>query len=155
MAPEGYEEQIVTIPMGGHFESTYAIGLTFVFLAYVLHPAVAAKFRRIRAYHGWRAVENGQTVEVTTYSLVEEICGGRGKWDAGRVVTVLLAAFSLASWGLELHLGLAFFDGLVTDVFFRPPPVWTTENNAIWNVSKSRSIFRGSVLGCGHGFRPR
>lgn len=125
--------------------STYVIGASFVFLAYFLHPAVEKAFLRVRAYRGWRAVENRQTVEVTAYPLVEEICGGRGSWDAARIVAVLLAAFSLASWGLELQLEIAYRDGLVTDLFLRPPPVWTTDNDTVWNVS--RGISRRELIG--------
>ncbi|CAN0133151.1 unnamed protein product, partial [Ascophyllum nodosum] len=98
-------------------------------------PAVEKAFLRVRAYRGWRAVENRQTVEVTEYPLIEEVCSGRGSWDAARIVAVLLAAFSLASWGLELQLGIAYTDDWVTDLFLRPPPVWTTEEHGTaWHV---------------------
>ena len=121
-------------------DSTYVIGASFVFLAYFLHPAVEKAFLRVRAYRGWRAVENRQTVEVTEYPLIEEVCSGRGSWDAARIVAVLLAAFSLASWGLELQLGIAYTDDWVTDLFLRPPPVWTTEEHGTaWHVSRGSS----------------
>lgn len=62
-------------------------------------------------------------VEVTTYPLVAEVFGGRGLWDAARIITVLLAAFSLASWGLELSMDLSSLEG-EADLLNRPPPVF-------------------------------
>ena len=123
----------------GTLGGTETIGLSFVFLAYVLHPAVEAAFQRVRAYRGWRAVQKRQTVEITTYPLLAEIFFGRGRWDAARIVAVLLAAFSLASWGLELQLGLAYIDGMVTDLYLRPPPVRREggADNVSWHVSES------------------
>lgn len=43
---------------------TTIIAVSFVFLAYVLHPYVEGAFHNIKAYRAWRAVQNGQTVEV-------------------------------------------------------------------------------------------
>ena len=134
MSFDWYKQQDSWVLDTGTFGSTYAIGLSFVFLAYFLHPTVEAAFQRVRAYRGWRAVEKRQTVEVTTYPLWAEIFCGRGRWDAARIVAVLLAAFSLASWGLERQLDLAYVEGYVTDLYLRPPPVWVEDG--AWYVSE-------------------
>ena len=118
-----------------NFSGTDVIGVSFVFLAYFLHPAVQKAYQRVRAYRGWRAIETNKTVEVTSYPLVSEIFGGRGKWDAARMVAIVMAAFSLASWGLELQMDLAHIDGFVTDLFLRPPPVWKNGTGDAWHVS--------------------
>lgn len=55
--------------------------------------------------------------------MVSEIFGGRGVWDAARIITVLLAAFSLASWGLELSIDLSELEG-EADLLNRPPPIF-------------------------------
>lgn len=114
----------------GNFDGTYTIALSFVMLAYFLHPAIEAAYQRVRAYRAWRAIEKRQTVEVTNYPLLTEVFGGRGQWDAARVITVLLAAFSLASWGLELRLGLANIEDGPVDLLNRPPPVILLQENA-------------------------
>ena len=95
----------------------------------------------MRAYRGWRAIEKSETVEVTTYPLASELLGVRGRWDAARVVAVLLAAFSLASWGLELQMDLAHIEGFVTDLFLRPPPVRKDANDGAWYVSEIKLVF--------------
>lgn len=64
-----------------------------------------------------------EVVEVTTYPLLAEVFGGRGLWDSARIITVLLAAFSLASWGLELSMDLSSLEG-EADLLNRPPPVF-------------------------------
>ena len=136
MSFEWYDEQKFWVLETQKFGSTEAIALSFVFLAYFLHPAVEAAFQRVRAYRGWRAVENRKTVEVTTYPLLAEIFCGRGRWDAARIVAVLLAAFSLMSWGLELQLELAYVKGMVIDLYLRPPPVWRIGDGNAWHVSE-------------------
>lgn len=103
-------------------DGTLTIGSSFVFLAYILHPAIESAYRRVRAYRAWRAIEKHQSVDVTNYPMVAEVFGGRGRWDAARVITVLLAFFSLASWGLELSMDLAYYEG-DADLLNRPPPV--------------------------------
>lgn len=114
---------------------TLVIGGTFIFLAYFLHPAVEAAYQRVRAYRAWRAIEKRQAVEVTDYSMVAEIFGGRGRWDAARIITALLAVFSLASWGLELSMELAPYVG-VADLLNQPPPVELGTGNVrdFWRV---------------------
>lgn len=103
-------------------DGTKVLAASFIFLAYVLHPVLAAAFQRVRANRAWRAIERHQTVEITKYSLAEEVVRGRGKWDAARIITVLLAIFSLAICGLELSLDLAYVEG-DADTLNRPPPV--------------------------------
>lgn len=103
-------------------DGTLTIGFSFIFLAYFLHPAIESAYQRVRAYRAWRAIEKRQSVDVTNYPIVAEIFGGRGKWDASRVITVLLGVFSLASWGLELSMDLAYYEG-DADLLNRPPPV--------------------------------
>lgn len=112
-----------TLPVDGGVDGTLVIGWSFVFLAYFLHPAIESAYHRLRAYRAWRCIQKRQTVEVTTYSLFAEVFGGRGKWDAGRNITVILAAFSLASWGLELSMDLSSLEG-EADLLNRPPPVF-------------------------------
>lgn len=103
-------------------DGTLTIGFSFIFLAYFLHPAIESAYQRVRAYRAWRAIEKRQSVDVTNYPMLAEVFGGRGKWDASRIITVLLAVFSLASWGLELSMDLAYYDG-DADLLNRPPPV--------------------------------
>lgn len=107
----------------GNLGGTYAIALSFVFLAYAFRPAIETAYRRVRAHRAWRAINNSQTVEITNYSTVNEVFRGRGKWDSARIITVLMAACSLATWGLELELGLAYIDDGPVDLLNRPPPV--------------------------------
>ena len=123
-------------------DGTLTIGACFVFLAYILHPAIEMAYRRVRAYRAWREIEKGKSVDVTNYFVVEEVFGGRGKWDAARIITVLLAAFSLASWGLELSMDLAYYEG-DTDLLNRPPPVITRNISGTkhWQVSPFTTIY--------------
>ncbi len=66
--------------------------------------------------------------------MMSEIFGGRGVWDAARIITVLLAAFSLASWGLELSMDLSELEG-EADLLNRPPPVsLRPDTNDTWQV---------------------
>lgn len=125
----------------GGVDGTLTIGASFVFIAYVLHPAIEIAYRRVRAYRAWRAIEKRQSVDVTNYSVVEEVFGGRGKWDAARIITVLLAVFSLASWGLELSMDLGYYEG-DADLLNRPPPVTTGNVNGAksWHVSSSTCL---------------
>lgn len=121
---EPYELHIPTqTPYGTTIDGTTAIGLSFIFLAYFLHPAIETAYQRVRAYRAWRAIEKRETVEVTAYPMAEEVLRGRGKWDAARIITVLLVAFSLASWGLELLLGLHDIDEGKVLILNLPPPV--------------------------------
>lgn len=127
-----------TMPTGG-VNSTLAIGLSFIFLAYILHPAIEAAYQRVRAYHAWRCIEKQQRVDVTAYPMLSELFAGRGRWDAARVITLLLLAFSLASWILELSMDLNPVDNQA-HLLTQPPPVfkWGAENDngeAPWHVS--------------------
>ncbi|CAM9641203.1 unnamed protein product [Ectocarpus sp. 4 AP-2014] len=126
-----------TMPTGG-VSSTLAIGLSFIFLAYILHPAIEAAYQRVRAYHAWRCIEKHQRVDVTTYPMLSELFAGRGRWDAARVITLLLLAFSLASWILELSMDLNPVHN-PAHLLTQPPPVfkWGAENDngeAPWHV---------------------
>lgn len=117
---------------------TVVIGAGFIFLAYVLHPAVEYAYSRVRAYRAWRSIEMRQAVEVTNYSLMAQLFGGRRRWDAARIITALLAVFSLASWGLELSMELATHTG-VTDLLNRPPPVEVVNDTSganVWKVGR-------------------
>ena len=117
---------------------TQVIGVSFIFLAYFLHPAVESAYQRVRAYRAWRAIEKREVVEVTHYSTLSEMFGGRERWDAARIITALLAVFSLASWGLELSMELAPHTG-PADLLNRPPPVEVvvdTSGLTIWKVSR-------------------
>lgn len=133
-----------TLPIGN---GTLTIALSFIFLAYILHPAIESAYHRLRAYRAWRSIQKRNTVEVTTYPMLAEVCGGRGVWDAARIITVLLFAFSLASWGLELSMDLASLEG-EADLLNRPPPVFLLpETNDTttdpWQVNLLR-IFYGA-----------
>lgn len=120
----------------GSSNGTLVIGVGFIFLAYFLHPMVESMYQRVRAYRAWRAIEMREVVEVTHYPILAEMFGGRGMWDAARIIRALLAVFSLASWGLELSMGLATLRGLA-DLLNRPPPVEVeTDSNGqnFWKV---------------------
>ena len=116
-------------------DGTLVIGVAFIFLAYFLHPAVEFAYHKVRAYRAWRAIEMRRAVEVTNYSMFAEIFGGRGRWDGARIITALLAVFSLASWGLELSVDLARHEGS-TDLLNQPPPVEIRQKNdvQVWQV---------------------
>lgn len=127
----------VVIPTG-NVNATPTIGMCFIVLAYFLHPIVEAAYKRVRAYRAWRAIEKRTSVEVTSYPLVTEMFGRHRKWDAARVVSILLAAFSLASWGLELAMGIGYVNGKEVDLLQRPPPVNRYERSAN-SVNKSKA----------------
>ncbi|CAM9867078.1 unnamed protein product [Ectocarpus sp. 6 AP-2014] len=111
------------LPLADGFDGTLTIGWTFVFLAYFLHPVIEWAFHRLRAYRAWRCIQKRQAVEVTSYNLMAEVFGGRGSWDSARNIAVILAVFSLTSWGLELSMDLASLEG-EADLLNRPPPVF-------------------------------
>lgn len=118
------------------YDGTQAIGLSFIFLAYILHPAIISSFQRVRAYRAWRAIEKRQAVEVTSYSDVSEMLGGRGIWDTPRIIAIALLVFNLASWGLELSMDLYSLDGEAY-LLTQPPPVFRVPNGngSAWLVS--------------------
>lgn len=132
-----------TVPIGDA-NGTAVIAFSFIFLAYILHPAIELAYHRLRAYRAWRAIQKRKTVDVTIYPMLAEVFGGRGVWDAARIITVLLFAFSLASWGLELSMDLATLEG-EADLLNRPPPVFLApdlepeffpaSNDSSWQVS--------------------
>lgn len=119
-------------------DGTASIAISVEFLAYVLHPAIEKAYNRVRVYRAWRAIEKREAVEVARYSMTSEMFGVRGTWDAARVITLLLAAFSLTSWGLELQLDLANIDKGPVYLLNPPPPVIVHSDNA------SRQVLRPS-----------
>ena len=126
---------------------TFVIGVSFIFIAYFLHPLVESAYHRVRAYRAWRALEMREAVEVTNYPMLVETLSGRGKWDTARIITVLLAVFSLVSWGLELSMDLAYRKGKV-DLLNQPPPVTIHPigDDEVWQVRKLSSLFHGLLL---------
>lgn len=122
---------------------TMYIAVLFVFVAYFLHPKVERALHQLKAYRAWRAInERSESVEVTQLSTTQEILRGRGKWDAARIIAVLLVVFSLASWGLELRLELVKVTAGPVDMMDRPPPVvYWGEEDVGWEV---RSDFDAS-----------
>lgn len=121
------------LPTNG-FDGTMAIGLSFIFLAYIWHPIVGWAYHRMRAYRAWRAIEQRQAVEVTAYPTTTEVFGRQGMcaWDAARIIIVALGAFNLASWGLELTMDLYALENSAW-LLTQPPPVY--ETNSAWIVS--------------------
>ncbi|CAN0338836.1 unnamed protein product [Ectocarpus sp. 8 AP-2014] len=86
--------------------TTLAIGLAYILLAYGVHPATEYAYLRVRAYCAWRRIEDGERVDVTKYPTWVELFGGCARRDTARVVSLLLLLFALASWILELSIGL-------------------------------------------------
>lgn len=70
--------------------------------------------------------------------MQEELLHGRGKWDTARLIAFVLAGFSVASWVLELSLGLTVVTDGPVDMMDRPPPVLLREENE-WRVSEFSS----------------
>ncbi|CAM9916330.1 unnamed protein product [Ectocarpus fasciculatus] len=101
----------------------FSIALGVLLLSVVLHPIVRWCFHRIRANVAWKSIEKQRPVEVTKYNIFSEALGDRGRWDMARVVTILLAAFHVSTWGLELSLDLALRTDGPVDLLNRPPPV--------------------------------
>lgn len=119
---------------------TFAIGLSFIFLAYFLHPRIESAYQRVRASRAWRAVQKHKRVDVTDYPVLSEAFGVRNKrWDAPRTVTVLLAAFSLGSWVLELSLDIYHVKEKAY-LLTQPPPVWKHQN-LTWKVRVVFTIY--------------
>ncbi|CAM9663104.1 unnamed protein product [Choristocarpus tenellus] len=121
-------------------DGTLFIILSFIFVAYILHPIVAKALARVRAHMGWVAIKHRrQSVEVTHYPLEAEVMGDRGNCNFARIATLLLALFSISSLGLELTMDLAFETGGPVDLLNRPPPVLERgENNdgKIWFITR-------------------
>ena len=121
-------------------DGTKVIAVVFIFIAYVLHTGIALIFQKVRANGAWHAIEQHETVEVTEYSVLTRIFRCRGKWDVARITTVLLVVLTLASWGLELSMGLAYYEG-DADILNRPPPVMLgyderSDDVGYWQVRK-------------------
>lgn len=126
---------------------TFAIGLSFIFLAYFLHPRIESAYQRVRASRAWRAVQKHKRVDVTDYPVLSEAFGVRSsRWDAPRTVTVLLAAFSLGSWILELSLEIYHVKGEAY-LLTTPPPVYKFSQgseNLTWQV---KGVMNGMPTG--------
>lgn len=99
------------------------IALGVLLLSVVLLPIVEACLQRIRADRAWKSIEKQRSVDVTKYNMISEAMGDRGRWDTARVVTLMLAAFHVSTWGLELSLDLALNKDGPVDLLNRPPPV--------------------------------
>lgn len=136
-----------------------SIALSVLLLSVVLHPLVRACFHRVRADRAWKTIEKREPVEVTKYSFFSEALGDRGKWDTARAVTFMLAAFHVATWGLELSLDLALKTDGPVDLLNRPPPIASrtkitdlTHNSTDWMVQASlENTPKGGTLGNFHG----
>ncbi|CAM9231691.1 unnamed protein product [Scytosiphon promiscuus] len=111
---------VVETPTGN---VAFSIALGVLLLSVVLQPIVRACVHRIRAARAWKAIQNDEAVDITKYNIFSEVMGDRGKWDAARVVTIMLAAFNVSTWGLELSLDLAVRTDGPVDLLNRPPPV--------------------------------
>ena len=138
-----FDKQMRSVDTRG-VNGTLVIGVSFILIAYILHPLVESAYYRVRAYRAWLALENREAVEVTNHSMLAVTLGGRGKWDTARIVTVLLAVFSLFSWGLELSMDLAFREGW-TDLLNILPPVTVEiiDGVEVWKVRNPAALFRG------------
>lgn len=62
-------------------------------------------------------------MNTSQYDIYSEALGDRGKWDTARVVSLMLVAFQVSTWGLELSLDLAIRTDGPVDLLNRPPPV--------------------------------
>lgn len=152
-------QSIMLIEANG--QGTLCIAACFILIAYFIHPLVEGAFYRVRAYRAWMAIERKETVEVTRRSLLSlfaELLKGRGKWDAARLVALLLACFSIASWGLELSLDLADETRGPVDMMDRPPPVFLREGSdddagIAWHVLDGSSFDKGDRTGTLGNFR--
>lgn len=133
----------------------FSIALSVLLLSVILHPIVRWCFHRIRADVAWKAIEKKKAVEVTKYNFFSEALGDRGEWNTARVVTIMLAAFHVATWGLELSLDLAIRTDGPVDLLNRPPPVLyrseildPAHNLTDWVVVKNEEPIReGGSLG--------
>ncbi|CAN0249466.1 unnamed protein product, partial [Hapterophycus canaliculatus] len=101
----------------------FSIALSVLLLSVVLHPIVRYCFHRVRADIAWKSIEKQKPIEVTKYNFFSEALGDRGSWDTARVVTFMLAAFHVSTWGLELSLDLALRTDGPVDLLNRPPPI--------------------------------
>lgn len=120
-----------------------SIALGVLLLSIVVQPIVRACFYRMRSDRAWRSIEENNSVDVTKYSIFAEALGDRGKWDTARIVAIVLAAYHVCTWGLELSLDLAIYDKGPVDLLNRPPPVChkiydgvnTSTNSTDWVVN--------------------
>lgn len=130
---------------------TFYIVVSFVFIAYIFHPLVGRALKRVRAHQDWKDIENGDRVEVTSYSFTGDLTGlirGFRKWDPSRITVLLHGVFAVVTFGLELFLQIGYYgvnfpgDNFIwVDLMDRPPPIYT--DNVTWIV-QSCSPSQGS-----------
>lgn len=111
---------VISTPPG---DVAFSIALGVLLLSIVLEPIVRGCFHRIRADRAWRSLQKREAVDVTRYGFFSEALGDRGKWDTARIVTFMVAAFHISTWGLELSLSLAIRTDGPVDLLNRPPPI--------------------------------
>eukprot|EP00752_Nemacystus_decipiens_P018685 g16749.t1 len=116
---------VVKTPPG---DVAFSIALGVLLLTVVLEPIVRRCVHRIRAARAWKSIKNQEAVDITKYNVFSEALGDRGRWDTARVVTIMLSAFHVSTWGLELSLDLAIRTDGPVDLMNRPPPVVSTGN---------------------------
>lgn len=132
---------VINTPQG---DVAFSIALGVLLLSVVLQPIVQGCFHRIRANRAWRLLQKNQAVDVTRYGFFSEALGDRGKWDAARIVAIMLAVFHVSTWGLELSLELAVITDGPVDLLNRPPPVISSSDvgdimfNSDWIVIKNQ-----------------
>eukprot|EP00903_Cladosiphon_okamuranus_P011460 g10794.t1 len=134
---------VVQTPPG---DVAFSIALGVLLLTVVLEPIIRRCVHRIRAARAWKSIENKEAVDITKYNIFSEALGDRGKWDTARVVTIMLSAFHVSTWGLELSLDLAIRTDGPVDLMNRPPPVVSSGNpddvgsNFDWIVQENLNV---------------
>lgn len=131
---------VIPVPQG---DVALSIALGVLLLSIVVQPIVRTCFYRMRSDRAWRSIEKNNSVDVTKYGILAEALGDRGKWDTARIVVIVLTAYNVCTWGLELSLDLALHDGGPVDLLNRPPPVChkvydgidTATNSTDWVVN--------------------
>ncbi|CAN0481785.1 unnamed protein product [Ectocarpus sp. 12 AP-2014] len=122
----------------GTMNTTLVIGLAYIFLAYVVHPATKSAYLRVRAYRAWRRIEEGERVDVTDYPTWMELFGGCGRRDTAHVVALLLLLFALALWNLELSIDVFPVANPAYSQTLPPPVFKRSASNSTptsWHVS--------------------
>lgn len=127
--------------LGRLIEPAYTSSLSCVcflrylgYISFVLALILHAPLPRKNGTHD-QHLPPGRPLSATTfsslqYNIFSEALGDRGKWDTARVVTIMLAAFHVSTWALELSLDLAVLTDGPVDLMNRPPPVVSSGNPA-------------------------
>eukprot|EP00752_Nemacystus_decipiens_P017710 g15878.t1 len=131
---------------------TFAIGLSFIFLAYFLHPRIESAYQRVRASRAWRAIQKYERVDVTDYPMLSEVFGMRERRCDARIIALLLAAFSGGSWILELSLDIYHIKAEAY-LLTQPPPVFKhyrheESQNLTWEVRVLLVRGHGVMVAC-------